>query len=79
MGKSLMKMAVLLKGNGSRDNFLFENPSLINFKIGNERKREFRAAEMRFHLHKEFCAAGIRFLSTRRIGGGDLEENGDFH
>ena len=74
-----MKMAVLLKGNGSRGHVLFENPSLINFQIGNERKREFRAAEMRFYLHKEFCAAGIRFLSTQRIGGGDLEENGDFH
>ena len=79
MGVILMKMAVLLKGNGSRGHFLFENPSLINFQIGNERKREFRAAEMRFYLHKEFCAAGIRFLSTQRIGGGDLEENGDFH
>ena len=68
MGKILMKMAVLLKGNGSRGHFLFENPSLINFQIGNKRKREFRAAEMRFYLHKEFCAAGIRFLSTQRIG-----------
>ena len=37
MGKILMKMAVLLKGNGSRGNFLFENPSLINFQIRNER------------------------------------------
>ena len=71
-------MAVLLEENGSRGHFLFENPSLINFQIGNERKREFRAAEMRFYLHKEFWAAGIRFLSTQRIGGGDLEENGDF-
>ena len=71
-------MAVLLKGNGSRGHFLLENPSLTNVQIGNERKREFRAAEMRFYLHKEFCAAGIRFLSTQRIGGGDLEENGDF-
>ena len=79
MGAILMQMAVLLKGNGSRGHVLFENPSLINFQIGNERKREFRAAEMRFYLHKEFCAAGIRFLSTQRIGGGDLEENGDFH
>ena len=34
--------------------------------------------EIRFYLHKEFRAAGIRFLSTQRIGGGDLEENGDF-
>ena len=79
MGTILMKMAVLLEENGSRGHFLFENPSLINFQIGNERKREFRAAEMRFYLHKEFCAAGIRFLSTQRIGGGDLEENGNFH
>ena len=63
---------------GSRGHFLFENQSLIDFQIGNERKREFRAAEMRFYLHKEFRAAGIRFLSTQRIGGGDLEENGHF-
>ena len=63
---------------GSRGYFFFENASLINFQIGNEGKREFRAAEMRFYLHKEFCAAGIRFLSTQRIGGGDLEENGHF-
>ena len=34
--------------------------------------------EMAFYLHKEFRAAGIRFLSTQRIGGGDLEENGHF-
>ena len=36
------------------------------------------APRIRFYLHKEFRAAGIRFLSTQRIGGGDLEENGDF-
>ena len=34
--------------------------------------------EIRFYLHKEFRAAGIRILSTQRIGGGDLEENCDF-
>ena len=34
--------------------------------------------EIRFYLHKEFRAAGIRFLSTQRIGGGDLEESGNF-
>ena len=34
--------------------------------------------EIRFYLHKEFRAAGIRILSTQRIGGGDLEENGNF-
>ena len=33
-------------------------------------------ARIRFYLHKEFRAAGIRFLSTQRRGGGDLEENG---
>ena len=33
---------------------------------------------IRFYLHKEFRAAGIRFLSTQRIGGGDLDENGHF-
>ena len=57
--------------------FLFEKRSFV-FLIGNERKREFRAAEMRFYPHKEFRAAGIRFLSTQRIGGGDLEENDHF-
>ena len=36
------------------------------------------APRIRFYLHKEFRAAGIRFLSTQRIGGGDLEQNGDF-
>ena len=36
------------------------------------------APRIRFYLHKEFRAAGIRFLSTQRIGGGDLEENGPF-
>ena len=34
------------------------------------------APRIRFYLHKEFRAAGIRFLSTQRINGGDLEENG---
>ena len=34
--------------------------------------------EIRFYLHKEFRAAGIRILSTQRIGGGDLEENANF-
>ena len=36
------------------------------------------APRIRFYLHKEFRAAGIRFFSTQRIGGGDLEENGNF-
>ena len=35
-------------------------------------------ARIRFYLHKEFRAAGIRIFSTQRIGGGDLEENGRF-
>ena len=34
--------------------------------------------EIRFYLHKEFRAAGIRFLFAQRIGGGDLEENCHF-
>ena len=46
---------------GSRCNFFFENQSLIDFQIGNERKREFRAAEIRFSLHKECRAGEIRF------------------
>ena len=61
MGKILMKMAVLLIGNG--------------FCVGLLAHFQF---EIRFYLHKEFQAAGIRILSTQRIGGGDLEENGDF-
>ena len=36
------------------------------------------APRIRFYLDKEFRAAGIRFLSTQRIGGGDLEDNGHF-
>ena len=40
---------------------LFDNRSLVDFPIGNERKREFRPAEIRFYLHKEFRAAEIRF------------------
>ena len=66
----LKEMRFALDRYGSRGHFLFENQSFIDFPIGNERKREFRAAEMRFYLHKEFCAAGIRFLSTKRIGWG---------
>ena len=41
--------------------FLFDNRSLVDFPIGNERKREFHPAEIRFYLHKEFRAAEIRF------------------
>ena len=86
MGKILMKMAVLLQeyafcawtAMDPSGSFLFEKHSLIDFRIGKGRKREFRAAELRFSLHKEFRAAGIRILSTQRIGGGDLEENGNF-
>ena len=40
---------------------LLEKWSLVNFQIVNERKRKFRAAEIRFYLHKDCCAAGIRF------------------
>ena len=40
---------------------LFDNRSLVDFPIGNERKREFHPAEIRFYLHKEFRAAEIRF------------------
>ena len=36
------------------------------------------APRIRFYLHKEFRAAGMRFLSAQRIDGGDLEENGHF-
>ena len=38
---------------GSSGYFLFEKHSLIDFQIGKGRKREFRAAELRFSLHKE--------------------------
>ena len=46
--------------------FLFEKPSLINFQKGNERKREFLAAEIGFYLHKEFRAAEIGFIYINR-------------
>ena len=60
-----MKMAVLPQGHAfcvatamalAAISYLkiFENQSLIDFQIGNERKREFRAVEMRFYLYKEF-------------------------
>ena len=87
MGKILMKMAVLLQGHAfcawtamdPSGYFFFEKHSLIDFQIGKGRKREFRAAELRFSLHKEFCAAEIHpILSTQRIRGGDLEENRHF-
>ena len=63
---------------GSSGYFFFEKHPLIDFQIGKGRKREFRAAELRFSLHKEFCAAEIRFLSIQRVRGGDLEENRHF-
>ena len=37
---------------GSSGYFFFEKHSLIDFRIGKGRKREFRAAELRFSLHK---------------------------
>ena len=40
---------------------LFDNRSLVDFPIGNERKREFHPAEIRFYLHKECRAAEIWF------------------
>ena len=30
------------------------------FQIGNERKREFHAAEIRFYLHKEYVGAILK-------------------
>ena len=57
---------------GSRGHFLFENQSLVDFQIINERKREFRAAEMRFYLHKEFCAAEIRFYLYKELSRGTM-------
>ena len=49
-------MRFALDRYGSRGHFFFENQSFIDFQIENQRKREFRAAEMRFYL-----------LSTQRI------------
>ena len=72
-----MKMAVLLKGNGSRGHFLFENPSLINFQIGNERKREFRAAEIRFYLHKLFARPRSGFYLHKLSVGAILKKATD--
>ncbi len=59
---------------GSRGHFFFEKHSLIDFQIGKERKREFRAAEMRFYLHKEFCAAEIRFYLHKEYVGAILKK-----
>ena len=63
-------MRFALDRYGSRGHFLFQNQSFIDFQIGNERKREFRAAEMRFYLHKEFCAAEIRFYLYKEFSRG---------
>ena len=67
-------MRFALDRYGSRGHFLFENQSFIDFPIGNERKREFRAAEMRFYLHKEFCAAEIRFYLHKEYVGAILKK-----
>jgi len=60
-------------GNGPhsvlRVRFRFGNSRLVAFQIGNE-------PSLAHGDH--FGAAGIRFLSTQRIGGGDLEGNGHF-
>ena len=66
------EMRFALYRYGSRGNFLFQNQSFIDFQIGNERKREFRAAEMRFYLHKEFCAAEIRFYLYKEFSRGTM-------
>ena len=82
MGKLLMKMAVLLQGHAfcawtamdPSGYFFFEKHSLIDFQIGQGRKREFRAAELRFSLHKEFCAAEIRFYLYKEYVGAILKK-----
>ena len=68
----LQEMRFALDRYGSRGHFLLENQSFIDFQIGNERKREFRAAEMRFYLHKEFCAAEIRFYLYKEFSRGTM-------
>ena len=65
-------MRFALDRYGSRGHFLFEKHSFIDFQIGKERKREFRAAEMRFYLHKEFCAAEIRFYLYKEFSRGTM-------
>ena len=52
--------------------FLFDNRSLVDFPIGNERKREFHPAEIRFYLHKEFRAAEIRFSLHKECRAGEI-------
>ena len=54
-------MRFALDRYGSRGHVLFEKQSFIDFQEGNKRKREFRAAEIRFSLHKECRAGEIRF------------------
>ena len=68
MGTILMKMAVLLQGHAfcawtamdPSGYFFFEKHSLIHFPIGHARKRDFRAAELRFSLHKEYVGAILK-------------------
>ena len=62
MSMFLMKMAVFtqrkcvlrLDRYGSSGYFFFEKHSLIDFQIGKGRKREFRAAELRFFQELSF-------------------------
>ena len=54
---------------GSRGHFLFENQSLIDFQIGNERKREFRAVEMRFYLQRIPRDRDPVFIYTKKWWG----------
>ena len=49
---------------------LFENRSLVDFQIVNERKRELRAAETGFYLHKEFRVAEISFYLHKEFPRG---------
>ena len=46
----------------------------MNFQKGNERKREFRAAEIRFYLHKLFARPRSGFY-LHKLSVSDLEES----
>ena len=44
----------------------------LYFQKRNERKREFRPAEIRVHLHKEFRAAEIRFYLHKEFRAAEI-------
>ena len=58
--------------------FFFEKPSLIDFKIGKGRKRDFPRGRAAIFSTQRILRGRDPILSTQRIRGGDLEENRHF-